>query len=122
MLGITIVSHVSEIAEGVKKLISQVSKDTPITIAGGTDNNEIGTSMDKIISAFSRNKADSILAFYDLGSSKMNLEMAAEMIDKNVHIYNVPLIEGAYIAASLIPIGENLGEIEKQLKPLTIKE
>ncbi len=122
MLGITIVSHVSEIAEGVKKLISQVSKDTPITIAGGTDNNGIGTSMDKIISAFSRNKADSILAFYDLGSSKMNLEMAAEMIDKNVHIYNVPLIEGAYIAASLIPIGENLGEIEKQLKPLTIKE
>ena len=119
MLGITIVSHVSEIAEGVKKLISQVSKDTPITIAGGTDNNGIGTSMDKIISAFSRNKADSILAFYDLGSSKMNLEMAAEM---NVHIYNVPLIEGAYIAASLIPIGENLGEIEKQLKPLTIKE
>ena len=122
MLGITIVSHVSEIAEGVKKLISQVSKDTTITIAGGTDNNGIGTSMDKIISAFSRNKADSILAFYDLGSSKMNLEMAAEMIDKNVHIYNVPLIEGAYIAASLIPIGENLGEIEKQLKPLTIKE
>ena len=122
MLGITIVSHVSEIAEGVKKLISQVSKDTPITIAGGTDNNGIGTSMDKIISAFSRNKADSILAFYDLGSSKMNLEMAAEMIDKNVHIYNVPLIEGAYIAASLIPIGENLGEIEKQLKPLPIKE
>ena len=122
MLGITIVSHVSEIAEGVKKLISQVSKDTPITIAGGTDNNGIGTSMDKIIYAFSRNKADSILAFYDLGSSKMNLEMAAEMIDKNVHIYNVPLIEGAYIAASLIPIGENLGEIEKQLKPLTIKE
>ena len=122
MLGITIVSHVSEIAEGVKKLISQVSKDTPITIAGGTDNNGIGTSMEKIISAFSRNKADSILAFYDLGSSKMNLEMAAEMIDKNVHIYNVPLIEGAYIAASLIPIGENLGEIEKQLKPLTIKE
>ena len=117
MLGITIVSHVSEIAEGVKK-----PKDTPITIAGGTDNNGIGTSMDKIISAFSRNKADSILAFYDLGSSKMNLEMAAEMIDKNVHIYNVPLIEGAYIAASLIPIGENLGEIEKQLKPLTIKE
>ena len=122
MLGITIVSHVSEIAEGIKKLISQVSKDTPITVAGGTDNNGIGTSMDKIISAFSRNKAYSILEFYDLGSSKMNLEMAAEMTNKNIHIYNVPLIEGAYIAASLIPTGENLSEIEKQLKPLTIKE
>lgn len=122
MLGITLVSHVPEIAKGVKKLIMQVSKNTSITIAGGTDANEIGTSMDKIIDAFLKNEADTILAFYDLGSSKMNLEMASEMTDKDIHIYNVPLIEGAYVAASLIPTGEKLNEIEKQLKPLIIKE
>lgn len=122
MLGITIVSHVQEIAEGVKKLVSQVAGSTSITIAGGTDDGNIGTSMEKIMSAFSQNEANEILAFYDLGSAKMNLEMAAEMVDKNIHIYNVPIVEGTYIAASLIPTGERLNEIEKQLLPLKIKE
>lgn len=122
MLGITIVSHVQEIAEGVKKLVSQVAGSTSITIAGGTDDGNIGTSMEKIMSAFSQNEANEILAFYDLGSAKMNLEMAAEMVDKNIHIYSVPIVEGTYVAASLIPTGERLNEIEKQLLPLKIKE
>lgn len=122
MLGITIVSHVQEIAEGVKKLVSQVAGSTSITIAGGTDDGNIGTSMEKIMNAFSQNEANEILAFYDLGSAKMNLEMAAEMVDKNIHIYSVPIVEGTYVAASLIPTGERLNEIEKQLLPLKIKE
>lgn len=122
MLGITIVSHVPEIAVGVKKLIGQVAGDTPITVAGGTDDNSIGTSMNKIIEAFSQNTADTILAFYDLGSAKMNLEMATEMVDKEIHVYNVPIVEGSYVAASLIPTGDKLEEIESQLKPLEIKE
>ncbi len=122
MLGITIVSHVQEIAEGVKKLVSQVAGSTSITIAGGTDDGNMGTSMEKIMNAFSQNEANEILAFYDLGSAKMNLEMAAEMVDKNIHIYSVPIVEGTYVAASLIPTGERLNEIEKQLLPLKIKE
>lgn len=121
-MGITIVSHVPEIALGVKKLISQVAGKTSITIAGGTDDNQIGTSMSKIIKAFSQNNADTILAFYDLGSAKMNLEMAMEMTDKEIHIYNVPIVEGSYVAASLIPTGDKLEEIENQLKPLDLKE
>lgn len=124
-MGITIVSHVPEIALGVKKLISQVAGKTSITIAGGTDDNQIGTSMNKIIEAFSKNEADIILAFYDLGSAKMNLEMATELtelIDKEIHIYQVPIVEGAYVAASLIPAGDQLEEIEKQLRPLELKE
>ena len=121
-LGITLVSHVSDIAEGLPKLLKQVAKDVPITTAGGTNDGDIGTSMEKIMTAFSENDADEILAFYDLGSAKMNLEMAMEMSDKKVHLYNAAFIEGAYTAASLIQSGVSLDDIEKQLKPLIVKE
>ena len=121
-LGITLVSHVSDIAEGLPKLLKQVAKDVPITTAGGTNDGDIGTSMEKIMTAFSENDADEILAFYDLGSAKMNLEMAMEMSDKKVHLYNAAFIEGAYTAASLIQAGVSLHDIEKQLKPLIVKE
>ena len=74
--GMTLVSHVEEIAQGLPKLLKQVAGDVSITSAGGTDDGDIGTSMEKILEAFEDNAADEILAFYDLGSSRMNLELA----------------------------------------------
>lgn len=121
-LGVTLVSHVPDIANGLTKLLDQVAKDVSITTAGGNNDNGIGTSMEKIMTAFANNKADEILAFYDLGSAKMNLEMAIEMSNKKVHLYNTAFIEGAYTAASLIQAGVDLKEIDKQLKPLVIKD
>ncbi len=120
-LGIVLVSHVPEVATGLTKLLSQVAKDVSITTAGGTDDGRIGTSMQKILTAFKQNKADEILAFYDLGSAKMNLDMAIEMSNKKVHLYNTAFIEGAYTAASLVEAGVSLTDIEKQLKPLVVK-
>lgn len=78
--------------------------------------------MEKIMQAFDNNSADEILAFYDLGSAKMNLEMAMEMSDKKVHLYDAAFIEGAYTAASLIQAGVGLDDVEKQLKPLIVKD
>lgn len=120
-LGITIVSHVPELAEGLPKLLKQVAADVPLTFAGGTDDGDIGTSMEKISQAFTDNSADEILAFYDLGSAKMNLEMAQEMSDKTIHLYDTALIESAYTAASLLQADVPLNDIEEQLKPLKIK-
>ena len=120
-LGITIVSHVPDIAAGLPKLLTQVAADVPLTYAGGTDDGDIGTSMAKISQAFDDNAADEILAFYDLGSAKMNLEMAQEMSDKTIHLYDTALIEGAYTAASLLEAGVPLADVEEHLKPLKIK-
>lgn len=120
-LGIVLVSHVPEIPLGLKKLLDQVASDVMITTAGGTNDGEIGTSMEKIMQAFDNNDSDELLAFYDLGSAKMNLEMAMEMTDKKVHLYDVAFIEGAYTAASLIQADADLAAVEKQLKPLKIK-
>lgn len=120
-LGITLVSHSPKIVAGLSDLLSQVAKDVSITIAGGTEKNDIGTSMDKIMTAFEENKADEILAFYDLGSAKMNLEMAQEFASKKIHLYDVAFIEGAYTAATLLQAGVDLSTIEAQLAPLKIK-
>ena len=120
-LGITLVSHSPKIVAGLSDLLSQVAKDVSITIAGGTEQNDIGTSIDKIMTAFEENKADEILAFYDLGSAKMNLEMAQEFANKKIHLYDVAFIEGAYTAATLLQAGVDLSTIEAQLVPLKIK-
>lgn len=120
--GIVLVSHVPEIVAGLPKLLKQVAPDVPITVAGGTNDNDIGTSMEKITAAFDKNDADELLAFYDLGSAKMNLDLAMEMSDKKVHLYDAAFIEGAYTAASLLQAGVELPEIENQLKKLIVKE
>ncbi|WP_311406412.1 dihydroxyacetone kinase phosphoryl donor subunit DhaM [Liquorilactobacillus uvarum] len=120
-LGIILVSHVPDIARGIPQLLTQVAPDVSITNAGGTNENDIGTSMEKILAAIEENKASELLAFYDIGSSKMNLELATEMTDKQVHLYDAAFVEGAYTAASLIEADVALNEIEKQLAPLKIK-
>ncbi|WP_347131481.1 dihydroxyacetone kinase phosphoryl donor subunit DhaM [Lactiplantibacillus plantarum] len=120
-LGIVVVSHVPEIAAGIQRLLGQVAQDVSITIAGGTDDNQVGTSLTKITQAFDANHADELLAFYDLGSAKMNLEMAIEMSDKTVHLYDTALIESVYTAASLLQAAVPLADVEAQLAPLKIK-
>ena len=120
-LGIVVVSHVPEIAAGIQRLLGQVAQDVSITIAGGTDDNQVGTSLTKITQAFDANHADELLAFYDLGRAKMNLEMAIEMSDKTVHLYDTALIESAYTAASLLQAAVPLADVEAQLAPLKIK-
>lgn len=119
--GILIVSHVPEIAQGLPKLLKQVAKDVSITYAGGTEDNEIGTSINKITEALDENKANKIWAFYDLGSARMNLEMAEEMSDKQITIHDTALIESAYVAASLLQVNTPIDAIEKQLADLKVK-
>jgi len=121
MRGIVILSHANEIAQGVKRLIEEVAKDVPMTIAGGLDDNAIGTSFDDIQAAIASNPADELFAFYDLGSAKLNLEMVMEQSNKTIHVLDVALVEGAYIAAALLQTDVDNEVILENLAPLTIK-
>lgn len=121
-IGILIVSHSKNIAQGVVDLISEVVKDVSITYVGGTEDGGIGTSFDRVQSALEKNKADTILAFFDLGSAKMNLEMVADFSNKAVIINQVPIVEGAYTAAALVQAGVDINSIQSQLKELEINK
>ncbi|GIN57109.1 dihydroxyacetone kinase phosphoryl donor subunit DhaM [Lederbergia ruris] len=117
-VGLVLISHSSKIAEGVKELIRQVVKDVPIETAGGTEENGIGTSIDKIQAAISKvDQGRGVLLFYDLGSAKMNAEMAIEMSGlENVRLIEAPIVEGAYVAAVEAGMGKELDEVEKRVK------
>ena len=120
--GILLVSHVEEITDGLLKLLKQVAGDVSIKTAGGTDDGKIGTNFEKISQVLNTFEEETILAFYDLGSAKMNLEMAMEYSDKEIKLYETAFIEGAYVATSLLQTDVDLEVIEEQLKPLVIKE
>lgn len=120
-LGITLVSHSPAIPQCLVALLKQVAANVAVTTAGGTQEDELGTSFDKILAAFEQNPADEILAFYNLGSAKMNFELACEMTTKTIHIYDIAFIEGAYSATALLQADVSLAEIEEQLAALKIK-
>lgn len=120
--GIVIVSHSVNIAQGIYDLIQEVAKDVAITYVGGNEDSEIGTSFDTTSKAIETNEAEQLLAFYDLGSAKMNLEMAIEFADKQVTVFDVPVVEGAYTAAALLQAGVDLNAITEQLSEMKLNK
>lgn len=120
--GILLISHSEDIVKGLSTLIKEVAKDVSITIAGGTEDGGVGTSFDRINEAIEENMASTILAFYDLGSAKMNLEMAMELTDKEVIYFDTAFIEGAYTAAALLQVGVEFEEVKQQLLKLKIQK
>jgi dihydroxyacetone kinase phosphotransfer subunit len=112
-VGVVIISHSEKIAEGLKDLVTQVIKDVPIEAAGGTDDGEIGTSLEKIQSAIEKVHSDKgVIVLFDLGSSVMNAELAIELTGlENVKIADAPLVEGSYVAVVESGMGKSLDEV-----------
>ncbi|TCD46617.1 PTS-dependent dihydroxyacetone kinase phosphotransferase subunit DhaM [Streptococcus sp. X16XC17] len=121
-VGIILVSHSKNLAQGVVDLISEVAKDVSLTYVGGTPEGEIGTSFDQVQEIVDQNPCETLLAFFDLGSARMNLEMVADFSEKEILIQQVPVVEGAYTAAALLQAGADLGAIQEQLKALEIQK
>lgn len=121
-IGIVVVSHSKHIAQGVIDLISEVARDISITYVGGTEDGGIGTSFDQVQAVVEQNDKDTLLAFFDLGSAKMNLELVADFSDKDIIINSVPIVEGAYTAAALLQAGADFDSIQAQLSELTINK
>ncbi len=69
---------------------------------GGVDKIDIAISFATIRELVNNHSSDYLLAFYDLGSAKVNLEMVKELSNKSITIYDVPIVEGSDTAASLL--------------------
>lgn len=119
--GVLIASHSASLAEGVTELLKGSAPDVPITFTGGNDDGELGASFEKIEAALAANNAQEVIAFYDLGSAKMTLEMVMEMTEKQVHLMDAALVEGAYTAAALAQGGASFEAICEQLESLMVK-
>lgn len=120
-VSLVIVSHSAKLAEGVAELAGQMAQGKCAIVAvGGTLDNALGTSMEKILVALQTvNSADGILVLLDLGSAVMATEMAVEAFllgnvseqIPHVLISPAPLVEGAVIAAVEASIGNSLQEV-----------
>ncbi|MGT2716339.1 dihydroxyacetone kinase phosphoryl donor subunit DhaM [Streptococcus respiraculi] len=119
-IGIVLVSHSQHLAQGVVDLISEVAKDVPLTYCGGLEDGSIGTEFSRVEETVANNPADTILAFFDLGSARMNMEMVTDFSDKDIHIQSVPVVEGSYTAAALLQAGASLEAVLEQLATLQI--
>src|SRR5216683_4166424 len=136
-VGLVIVSHSARLAAGVAELAGQMSQgETPIAAAGGTVDDVLGTSADKILAAIqSVDSPDGVLVLLDLGSAILSTDMALEMLGdeqrKRIRLSYAPLVEGALSAALEASLGHPLAQVQQAaeqtahveqlhlLKPLT---
>jgi len=122
MIGLVIVSHSAEIAEGVCKLAGQVAKgQVRLAEAGGTEDpdNPLGTDAFKVLEAIEAvYSEDGVLVLMDLGSALLSAGTALDMLseDKRVHVKlcAAPLVEGAVAAAALAAAGASLDEVFRE--------
>lgn len=119
-IGLLLVSHSEDLVRGLARLLREVAPSVPLTLSGGLEDGSLGTSFAGIQAALEENAAQRLLVFYDLGSARMNLEIVAEMTEKELEWPAVPLVEGAYTAAALLEAGADWSEIQAQLAELTI--
>lgn len=114
-VGIVLISHSAKVVEGIYDIITQMVPNVKVELAGGTDDGEIGTSVEKILQAIDRaHNEKGVLLFYDIGSALMNAELAVEMTDhENVAIAEAPLLEGAFVAAVEAGMGKTLEEVKE---------
>lgn len=113
-VGIVLVSHSLELVKGLEELLNQIKQSVPIAIAGGTDENEIGTDVFKIKQAIQSVYSEKgVAVLFDLGSALINAELALEMLDDTnyIKIADAPLVEGAYAAVVQSGIGGTLVEV-----------
>lgn len=115
-VGIVLVSHSSQLAEGVAELAGQVSGGTvTIVAAGGTDDGELGTSAAKVEAALARAESGAgVLVLPDLGSAVLTVRaLLAEQPDAAVTIADAPFVEGAVAATVAAAVGADLMAVAK---------
>lgn len=116
MVGLALVSHSPDLVRGLRDLLLQMEPDVPIGIAGGTDDGEIGTSLDLINAALDdADRGDGAIVLYDLGSAEMTAETALEFLEEDRRqrclLVDAPLVEGALAAAGAAGGGADVTEV-----------
>lgn len=118
-VGIVVVSHSSKIAEGAVELAAQMAPDVELAAAGGTDDDRIGTSLEKVLAAVEQSLVDSggdgVVVLTDLGSAVMTAESAMEFASNPdaVQLADAPLVEGLVAAAVAAQGGAGVDDVRK---------
>jgi dihydroxyacetone kinase phosphotransfer subunit len=111
------------VTDGLKEVREEmnISEDTQIYSLGGTRDGGIGSDVTRITDIIEASDSDThFLAFADLGSAVLNVEMALDLINdeqkQRYHLIDVPLIEGAFAAAITVGVTDDLNTIITEAK------
>jgi len=124
-VGIVIVSHSLEVANGTAEMVRQmVGEEIPLAACGGDPAGGLGTDVTKIIAAIEQVWSEAGVAILvDLGGAETNSEMAIEMLAEErrgrVVVCNAPLVEGAVMAATEAWSGSPLEDVQRTAEELS---
>jgi phosphoenolpyruvate---glycerone phosphotransferase subunit DhaM len=111
-VGIVLVSHSAELAEGAANLAAQVSGGTvTIVAAGGTDDGDLGTSAAKVEHALRQaDQGAGVVVLPDLGSAVLTVRAVLEDYGSagSVLLADAPFVEGAVAATVIAAAGGDL--------------
>ena len=111
-VGIVLVSHSVELAEGAANLAAQVSGGTvTIVAAGGTDDGDLGTSAAKVEQALrDADQGAGVVVLPDLGSAVLTVRAVLEDYGStgSVLLADAPFVEGAVAATVIAAAGGDL--------------
>ncbi len=103
MVGIVVVSHSADLAEGLAALASQMAgPDVRIQPAGGLPDGGLGTDEDRVRAAIkAADQGAGVVILGDLGSAILTVRHVLERHNGNgsVRLVDAPIVEGAVAAA-----------------------
>ena len=106
MVGLVLVSHSPQIAEGTAELVRQMAGEVEVVAVGGDADGGFGTDPERIKAAIENLDADGALIFMDLGSAVLSAETVLEMLSsedrENVRLVDAPFVEGAFVFVGAI--------------------
>jgi len=113
-VGLVLISHSAQLAEGAADVAGQVSGGAVrIVGVGGTEDGALGTSMGALDRAVDKVRSDSgVLVIPDLGSSVLTAKAyLADRRSSHVRLADAPFVEGAVAAAVTAAGGATLSEV-----------
>ena len=114
MVGIVLVSHSPQVAEGTAELVRNMAGEVEMAAVGGDVDGSLGTDPDRIRSSIEGLESDEVLVFMDIGSAVLSAETVLETLDpevaEKVWLVDAPFVEGAFAAGVLASTGADAEE------------
>ena len=113
-VGLVVVSHAREIADGVARLARAMAPEVRIVPVGGLPDGSLGTDATAVAQAIQAADAGAgVVVLADLGGAVLACETAIDLVPEpdRVRISDGPLVEGAVVGAVEAAAGGSLDEV-----------
>jgi phosphoenolpyruvate---glycerone phosphotransferase subunit DhaM len=114
MVGLVLVSHSPQIAEGTAELVRQMAGEVEVAAVGGDSDGGFGTDPERIKAAIENLDAEGALVFMDLGSAVLSAETVLDMLSsadrERIRLVDAPFVEGAFAAGVEASTGSDAEE------------